>query len=128
MSAEHVDVVIIGAGLSGIGAACHLSRNTPSKSYAILESRSAMGVPGICFAILGFDQTQICILLGIALNPGNMKAIADGPAILSYIHETAQQYDIEQHIRYNQRVELISWDSASATWTLLLKVSGQKIP
>ena len=127
MSAEHVDVVIIGAGLSGIGAACHLSRNTPSKSYAILESRSAMGGTWDLFRYPGIRSDSDMHTLGYSFKPWkHEKAIADGPAILSYIHETAQQYDIEQHIRYNQRVELISWDSASATWTLLLKVSGQK--
>ena len=65
--------------------------------------------------------------LGYSFKPWkHEKAIADGPAILNYICETAQQYDIEQHIRYNQRVELICWDSVSATWNLRLKVSGQK--
>ena len=65
--------------------------------------------------------------LGYSFKPWkHEQAIADGPAILSYIRETAQQYDIEQYIRYNQQVEHVSWDSVSATWTLTLKVSGQK--
>ena len=65
--------------------------------------------------------------LGYSFKPWkHEQAIADGPAILSYIRETAQQYDIEQYIRYNQQVERVSWDSVSATWTLTLKVSGQK--
>ena len=127
MSVEHVDVVIIGAGLSGIGAACHLTRNTPTKSYAILEGRGAMGGTWDLFRYPGIRSDSDMHTLGYSFKPWkHEKAIADGPAILNYICETAQQYDIEQHIRYNQRVELICWDSVSATWNLRLKVSGQK--
>ena len=127
MSVEHRDVIIIGAGLSGIGAACHLTRNTPNKSYAILESRAAMGGTWDLFRYPGIRSDSDMHTLGYSFKPWkHEKAIADGPAILSYIRETAQQYDIEQYIRYNQQVEHVSWDSVSATWTLTLKVSGQK--
>ena len=127
MSVEHRDVIIIGAGLSGIGAACHLTRNTPNKSYAILESRAAMGGTWDLFRYPGIRSDSDMHTLGYSFKPWkHEQAIADGPAILSYIRETAQQYDIEQYIRYNQQVEHVSWDSVSATWTLTLKVSGQK--
>jgi cation diffusion facilitator CzcD-associated flavoprotein CzcO len=127
MSVEHRDVIIIGAGLSGIGAACHLTRNTPDKSYAILESRAAMGGTWDLFRYPGIRSDSDMHTLGYSFKPWkHEQAIADGPAILSYIRETAQQYDIEQYIRYNQQVEHVSWDSVSATWTLTLKVSGQK--
>ena len=127
MSVEHRDVIIIGAGLSGIGAACHLTRNTPNKSYAILESREAMGGTWDLFRYPGIRSDSDMHTLGYSFKPWkHEQAIADGPAILSYIRETAQQYDIEQYIRYNQQVEHVSWDSVSATWTLTLKVSGQK--
>jgi len=127
MSVEHRDVIIIGAGLSGIGAACHLTRNTPNKRYAILESREAMGGTWDLFRYPGIRSDSDMHTLGYSFKPWkHEQAIADGPAILSYIRETAQQYDIEQYIRYNQQVEHVSWDSVSATWTLTLKVSGQK--
>ena len=127
MSVDHVDVVIIGAGLSGIGAACHLTRNTPNKSYAILEGRDTLGGTWDLFRYPGVRSDSDMHTLGYSFKPWkHEQAIADGPAILSYIRETAQQHDIEKHIRYNQKVELISWDSASATWSLTLKVRGQK--
>ena len=86
MSVEHIDVVIIGAGLSGIGAACHLTRNTPTKSYAILESRGAMGGTWDLFRYPGIRSDSDMHTLGYSFKPWkHEKAIADGPAILSYI-------------------------------------------
>ena len=127
MAVEYVDVLIVGAGISGIGSACHLQKKCAGKSFAIVEGRQSLGGTWDLFRYPGIRSDSDMHTLGYSFKPWkHEKAIADGPAILSYIHETAQQYDIEQHIRYNQRVELISWDSASATWTLLLKVSGKK--
>ena len=126
MSSKHVDVIIIGAGLSGIGAACHLTKHTPTKSFAVLESRAAMGGTWDLFRYPGIRSDSDMHTLGYSFKPWkHEKAIADGPAILDYIHETAREYGVEQHIHYNHRVEHLSWDSVSATWSIVLKVNGQ---
>ena len=127
MSQNHFDVVIIGAGLSGIGAACHLQRNSPNKSYAILESREAMGGTWDLFRYPGIRSDSDMHTLGYSFKPWkHERAIADGPAILDYIQETAKDYDVEQHIRYNQRVIKIAWDSDNATWTLRIEQEGKR--
>ena len=100
-----VDVVIIGAGLSGIGAACHLERNNPSKRYLILESRAAMGGTWDLFRYPGIRSDSDMHTLGYAFKPwGDKKAIADGDDILSYIRETAHQYGVDSKVRYGQKV------------------------
>ena len=116
-----VDVVIIGAGLSGIGAACHLERNNPSKRYLILESRAAMGGTWDLFRYPGIRSDSDMHTLGYAFKPwGDKKAIADGDDILSYIRETAHQYGVDSKVRYGQKVVAASWDSACACWTLTI--------
>ena len=127
MASNHFDVVIIGAGLSGIGAASHLERDAPNKTYAILESRSAMGGTWDLFRYPGVRSDSDMHTLGYSFKPGkHERAIADGPAILDYIRETAKEYDVAKHIRYNQRASKISWDSASATWTISIKQEGKR--
>ena len=112
MSLDHVDVLIIGAGLSGIGAASHLEREAPNKSYAILESRGAMGGTWDLFRYPGIRSDSDMHTLGYNFKPWkHERAIADGPTILDYIRETAREYDVEKHIRYNHRATKISWDS-----------------
>ena len=127
MASNHFDVVIIGAGLSGIGAASHLERDAPNKTYAILESRSAMGGTWDLFRYPGVRSDSDMHTLGYSFKPWkHERAIADGPAILDYIRETAKEYDVAKHIRYNQRASKISWDSASATWTISIKQEGKR--
>ena len=102
---NYVDVLIVGAGLSGIGAACHLQRECPNKTFAILEGRAAMGGTWDLFRYPGIRSDSDMYTLGYKFKPwNNAKAIADGPSILSYIHETAAEYGIEQKIRFNQKV------------------------
>ena len=116
-----VDVVIIGAGLSGIGAACHLERNNPSKRYLILESRAAMGGTWDLFRYPGIRSDSDMHTLGYAFKPwGDKKAIADGDDILSYIRETAHQYGVDSKVRYGQKVVAAAWDSARPCWTLTI--------
>lgn len=119
MTAEYADVVIVGAGLSGIGAACHLQRECPGKSYVILEGRDAMGGTWDLFRYPGIRSDSDMHTLGYSFRPWReSKAIADGPAILKYIRETAAEHDVNGHIRYGHAVNRASWSSQDAVWTL----------
>jgi len=119
MMQEHFDVVIVGAGLSGIGAACHLQKSCPGKSYVILESRKAMGGTWDLFRYPGIRSDSDMHTLGYSFKPWIAeKAIAEGDAILEYIHEAAKEYAVEENIRYHQRVTRASWSSADSSWTV----------
>jgi monooxygenase len=116
---EHFDVLIVGAGLSGIGAAYHLQKECPGKSYAILESRNALGGTWDLFRYPGVRSDSDMYTLGYSFRPwSDAKAIADGPAILNYLQETAAEYGIDRHIRYGHRARVASWSSADAQWTV----------
>ncbi len=118
-SSNYVDVLIVGAGLSGIGAACHLQRECPNKSVAILEGRSTMGGTWDLFRYPGIRSDSDMYTLGYKFKPWrDAKSIADGPAILSYIRETAAEFGIEKKIRFNQKVVNASWSSQTAQWTV----------
>lgn len=118
-SAEHVDVLIVGAGLSGVGAACRLQERLPGKSYAVLEARDTIGGTWDLFRYPGIRSDSDMFTLGYPFRPWkDAKAIADGPSILSYVRETAAAYDIERHIRFGHRVVGASWSSAEARWTV----------
>jgi monooxygenase len=119
MSAEHVDVLIVGAGLSGIGAGYHLQRNCPARSYAILEGRDCIGGTWDLFRYPGIRSDSDMYTLGYSFRPWReAKAIADGPAILNYVRATARDYGIDKKIRFNHRVKRASWSSADAKWTV----------
>ncbi len=119
MTAEHLDVVIVGAGLSGIAAAYHVQTATPSKTYAILEAREVMGGTWDLFRYPGVRSDSDMFTLGYSFRPWqNPKAIADGPAILAYIRDTAEAFGIDRHIRYQRRVVGARWSSDAARWTL----------
>src|SRR5687768_136167 len=119
MSAEHVDVLIVGAGLSGIGAGYHLQRNCPTRSYAILEGRECIGGTWDLFRYPGIRSDSDMYTLGYSFRPWReAKAIADGPSILKYVRDTARDYGIDQKIRFNHRVTCASWSSADARWTV----------
>lgn len=116
---KHFDVIIMGAGLSGIGAACHLKENCPDKSFTILEARDSLGGTWDLFKYPGIRSDSDMFTLGYKFKPWlEPKAIADGPAILSYIKETAEEYQIEKHITYQTKIQSVSWSTENAKWTL----------
>lgn len=116
---EHVDVLIVGAGLSGIGAAHHLRSRCPNKSFLILEGREAIGGTWDLFRYPGIRSDSDMYTLGYSFKPWtNAKAIADGPSILEYIHETAREDGTEARIRYGHWVKSAAWSSEDATWTV----------
>jgi cation diffusion facilitator CzcD-associated flavoprotein CzcO len=119
MEQEHVDVLIVGAGLSGIGAACHLRTECPGKSFAILEGRERSGGTWDLFRYPGIRSDSDMFTLGYRFRPWrDAKAIADGPSILSYIRDTAREYGIDDRIRYGSRAVSASWSSEEARWTV----------
>jgi monooxygenase len=119
MVSEHVDVLIVGAGLSGIGAAYHLMDACPDKSYAILESREAIGGTWDLFRYPGIRSDSDMYTLGYRFKPwGEAKAIADGPSILSYVRQTASENGIDERIRFQQRVVRADFSSAQERWTV----------
>jgi cation diffusion facilitator CzcD-associated flavoprotein CzcO len=116
---EHVDVLIVGAGLSGIGAAHHLQRAFPSRKYIILESRDASGGTWHLFRYPGVRSDSDMQTLGYRFRPWTgAKALADGPSILRYVRDTAREAGIDEHIRYGYRVTRASWSSAETRWTV----------
>jgi monooxygenase len=117
--AEHLDVLIVGAGLSGIGAGHHLQAECPGKTYAILEARDAIGGTWDLFRYPGIRSDSDMYTLGYSFRPWKeAKAIADGPAILRYVEDAARDGGIDRHIRFNHRVVRAEWSSADARWTV----------
>ncbi len=118
-SPEHFDVLIVGAGLSGIGAACHLRRECPDRSYVILEGRADLGGTWDLFRYPGVRSDSDMHTLGYDFKPWkDDKSIADGPAILAYVRETATENGIDSHIRYHHHVDGASWSSDAGRWTV----------
>ena len=102
---KSVDVLIIGAGLSGIGGACQLRRNCPERSFMIFESRAASGGTWDLFRYPGIRSDSDMYTFSYGFKPWrDASAIADGAKILNYIRETAKEYDVERHIRYQHKV------------------------
>jgi monooxygenase len=126
---EHFDVMIVGAGLSGVGAACHLRERNPRKSFAILEGRNAMGGTWDLFRYPGVRSDSDMYTLGYRFRPWrDAKAIADAPAILNYIRETAAEFGVDKEIRYGHRVKHASWSTADALWTVEAEIGPEKAP
>lgn len=119
MNSTDFDVLIVGAGLSGIGAAVHLQQNCSNETYAILEGRDAIGGTWDLFRYPGIRSDSDMYTLGYRFKPWkSAKAIADGPSIRSYIRETATEHGINQHIRFGHKVTTAAWDSETARWTV----------
>ena len=120
----HFDVLIVGAGLSGVGAAYHLQDQCPSSTYAILEARPQIGGTWDLFRYPGIRSDSDMYTLGYSFRPWQgAKAIADGPAILQYIKETAAEFGIDKKIRSGHKVLSAAWTSSSATWAVEVELA-----
>ncbi|MEO1286924.1 MAG: NAD(P)/FAD-dependent oxidoreductase [Chloroflexota bacterium] len=129
MQTEHVDILVVGAGLSGIGAGYHIQDKCPDKSYAILEGREAMGGTWDLFRYPGVRSDSDMFTLGYSFHPWtSKKVISSGESILDYIRLTAEKFGIDQHIRYSHRVYRVSWSSEDALWTVDVQVGENKTP
>ena len=118
-STEHFDVIIIGAGLSGIGAGYRLQTRCPRKRYRILEARANIGGTWDLFRYPGVRSDSDMFTLGYPFRPWKEReAIADGARILQYVRDTAQEFGIDRHIRFRQRVISASWSSENTCWTV----------
>jgi cation diffusion facilitator CzcD-associated flavoprotein CzcO len=114
-----VDVLIVGAGISGIGAACHLKAECPGRSFLILEGRDDIGGTWDLFRYPGVRSDSDMHTLGFNFKPWKAeKAIADGPSIMSYLRETVAEQGLEEHIRFGHSVRRAEWSSEAARWTI----------
>ncbi|HYB22576.1 MAG TPA: NAD(P)/FAD-dependent oxidoreductase, partial [Solirubrobacteraceae bacterium] len=127
MSREHVDVLIIGAGLSGIGAACHLRRRCPQKTVAIIEARERIGGTWDLFRYPGIRSDSDMFTLGYSFRPWQEgTSLADGPSILEYVRDTAREHGIEEMIRFCQRAVRAAWSSEQARWTVQVERGSER--
>ncbi|GAB1515864.1 NAD(P)/FAD-dependent oxidoreductase [Actinophytocola sp. KF-1] len=119
MATEHVDVLVVGAGLSGIGAACHLRQRCPDRTFAILEARGAIGGTWDLFRYPGVRSDSDMFTLGYSFSPWReAKAIADGDSIREYVRRTAREYGVDEAIRFHHKVIAAAWSRADARWTV----------
>jgi cation diffusion facilitator CzcD-associated flavoprotein CzcO len=115
---EHHDIIIIGAGVSGLGAACHLQRECPGKSYVILEARDAIGGTWNLFRYPGIRSDSDLYTYGFDFKPWYGQPIATAAEILHYLHEVVDEHALEPHIRFGQRVSSAAWSTREARWTV----------
>ncbi|MBC7995534.1 MAG: NAD(P)/FAD-dependent oxidoreductase [Rhizobacter sp.] len=129
MAIEHFDVLVVGAGLSGIGAGYALQNYCKGKRYAILEGRDAIGGTWDLFRYPGVRSDTDMYTLGYAFKPWTRpQAMAEGASILQYVREAAREFDIERHVRFNHRVRSAAWSSSDARWTVEVDVGSDATP
>ncbi|SDS82725.1 Predicted flavoprotein CzcO associated with the cation diffusion facilitator CzcD [Nocardioides scoriae] len=122
---DHVDVVVIGAGLSGIGAGYRLQTECPERDYLILEGRESMGGTWDLFRYPGVRSDSDIFTFGFTFRPWEGdQALADGPGILQYIKDTAAEFGIDEHVRYSTRVVHASFSTATGRWTLVVETAS----
>ncbi|MBX3493032.1 MAG: NAD(P)/FAD-dependent oxidoreductase [Parvibaculum sp.] len=127
MALEHFDVLVVGAGISGIGAGYHLQTYSPNRTYAILEGRARLGGTWDLFRYPGIRSDSDMYTLGYSFRPWKeAKAIADGPSILNYLEQTARDHGIDRHIRYRHQVKRAAWSTDTATWTVDIERGPEK--
>ena len=125
MSIEHVDVLIVGAGISGVGAACRLQEECPGKTYAILEARDAIGGTWDQFRFPGVRSDSDMLTLSFRFRPwSGDRTLADGRTILDYVRDTARERGVDRQVRYGSRVVGADWSSADARWTVTVERDG----
>lgn len=128
MTAEHLDVLVVGAGLSGINAGCRLTMHRPRARFAILEGRDAIGGTWDLFRYPGVRSDSDMFTLGYPFRPWRGdRSIADGGEILNYVRETARAYGVNRAIRFGHRVVRASWSSAARRWTVTAEHAGQTV-
>jgi monooxygenase len=126
--AIHANIMIVGAGLSGIGAAVHLQKSCPDRDYMLIERREAIGGTWDLFRYPGIRSDSDMHTLGYNFKPWRAeKAIADGPAIWNYVNETADEYGIRDKVRFGQKMVGASWSSETATWLLTVDAGGETV-
>ena len=126
MSTQTFDVIIVGAGLSGIGAGVHLQKHCPGKSFTILEARGAVGGTWDLFRYPGIRSDSDMHTFGYNFKPWkNPRALADGPSIRAYVNEAAVEYGLIPHIRFDHKVRRASWSTATARWTIEVETGGE---
>ena len=122
MNNNYKDIIIIGAGISGIGAACHLSRKHPNKTYIILESRKEMGGTWSLFKYPGIRSDSDMYTFGYSFKTwDNPKSFADAPSILKYLNEASEEFNVNENISYQQQVISYDFDTSSKLWTVISK-------
>ena len=125
---EHFDVVVVGAGISGIGAGYFLQRDCPTKSYVILEGRDTLGGTWDLFRYPGVRSDSDMHTLGYSFKPWTAeKSIADGPSILQYLNETADEFNIRHKMRFGHMVTSAQWSSQESLWTVQAQVAGNTV-
>lgn len=126
VSNPYYDVIIVGAGISGIGAAYHLQDKCPNKSFTILEGRESMGGTWDLFKYPGIRSDSDMYTLGFSFNPWlSSKSIADGSTILQYIKDTATKFGLDKKIQYSSMVKDASWSDQTSKWTLTVDAGGK---
>ena len=119
---EHVDVIVVGAGISGIGAGYHLQTMSPDRSFLIVEARDSIGGTWDLFRYPGVRSDSDMYTLGYRFKPWrNAKSIADGASILEYLKETVREYELERHMRFGRRVTAASWSTDHAAWAVTMR-------
>ncbi|MFM8970288.1 MAG: flavin-containing monooxygenase [Actinomycetota bacterium] len=119
MPAERFDVVVVGAGISGIGAGVHLNDKSPDRSFVILEGREDIGGTWDLFKYPGIRSDSDMHTLGYEFKPWKAeKSIADGPSIMEYLRETVEEHDLKRHMRFGERVVRAEWSTQNATWSV----------
>jgi monooxygenase len=125
---EHLDVLVVGAGISGIGAGYHLQTMCPGRTYAIFEGREAMGGTWDLFRYPGIRSDSDMFTLGFCFKPWTQaKAIADGPSILAYLKETSREHGVDRHIRYQHKMVGAAWDSGESRWTVEVERGPERV-